>query len=138
MRAYYDAINAGDYAHAWSLGGNNLGESYTQFAAGFADTLSDTLEVLGESGQAVEVNVTAIHADGSVQVFAGTYTVNDSAITSAHIALFSSLSATAGSGSSVHPGAFCSPVGAVGYTADGTRMLCSSKPSGSEARWRHG
>lgn len=36
----------------------------------------------------------------------------------------------------VHPGAFCSPRGAIGYTAKGTRMRCSTKPDDPYARWR--
>lgn len=41
----------------------------------------------------------------------------------------------------VHPGAFCSPHGAIGYTAKGTRMRCSKKagdtgPNGPYWRWR--
>lgn len=35
----------------------------------------------------------------------------------------------------VHPGAFCSPQGAYGYTVDGTLMRCTSK-DGDRARWR--
>lgn len=36
----------------------------------------------------------------------------------------------------VHPGAFCSPEGALGYTSKGTLMRCSTKPGDSRARWR--
>lgn len=36
----------------------------------------------------------------------------------------------------VHPGAFCSPVGATGVTSKGTRMTCSTKPGDDRARWR--
>ncbi|MEU4426078.1 hypothetical protein AB0F81_36115 [Actinoplanes sp. NPDC024001] len=36
----------------------------------------------------------------------------------------------------VHPGAFCSPVGARGYTSAGTLMKCSYKAGDSRARWR--
>jgi len=39
---------------------------------------------------------------------------------------------------SVHPGAFCSPDGAVGYTSAGTRMVCSTTPADSRDRWRAG
>jgi hypothetical protein len=36
----------------------------------------------------------------------------------------------------VHPGAFCSPQGAIGYTDKGTRMRCTTKSGDSRARWR--
>ncbi|MCU7722674.1 hypothetical protein ODJ79_03005 [Actinoplanes sp. KI2] len=36
----------------------------------------------------------------------------------------------------VHPGAFCSPEGAIGYTSKGTRMRCTLKAGEDRARWR--
>jgi hypothetical protein len=36
----------------------------------------------------------------------------------------------------VHPGAFCSPDGAYGYTDRGTLMQCTTKPSDPYDRWR--
>lgn len=36
----------------------------------------------------------------------------------------------------VHPGAFCSAVGATGVTSKGTPMVCSTKPGDDRARWR--
>ncbi|MGO4603655.1 HNH endonuclease family protein [Terrabacter sp. 2YAF2] len=36
----------------------------------------------------------------------------------------------------VHPGAFCSPAGALGYTSAGTLMRCSYKSGDTRARWR--
>lgn len=36
----------------------------------------------------------------------------------------------------VHPGAFCSPHGAIGYTDKGTRMRCSTKAGDPYWRWR--
>jgi hypothetical protein len=36
----------------------------------------------------------------------------------------------------VHPGAFCSPRGAIGYTSKGTRMRCTVKTGDTRARWR--
>lgn len=36
----------------------------------------------------------------------------------------------------VHPGAFCSPAGALGYTSAGTLMRCSYKVGDIRARWR--
>jgi hypothetical protein len=142
VQAYYDAINAGDYAQAWRLGGDNLGGSYSTFAAGFNNTVSDQLEIMGESGDTVQVDITALNSDGSQQSYACAYTVNGSAIVGARIALVSGDGSSSGGGGGgsypiVHPGAFCSPVDAVGITVDGTLMECTSKPPGSEARWRH-
>lgn len=36
----------------------------------------------------------------------------------------------------VHPGAFCAPAGALGYTSAGTLMRCSYKTGDTRARWR--
>jgi hypothetical protein len=36
----------------------------------------------------------------------------------------------------VHPGAFCSPAGALGTTSSGTPMICKSTSSDSRNRWR--
>jgi hypothetical protein len=36
----------------------------------------------------------------------------------------------------VHPGAFCAPEGAYGYTSAGTRMRCTRKVGESQPRWR--
>lgn len=36
----------------------------------------------------------------------------------------------------VHAGAFCSPVGALGYTSKGTLMRCTLKSGEDRARWR--
>jgi hypothetical protein len=36
----------------------------------------------------------------------------------------------------VHPGAFCSPYGALGYTVDGTLMRCEPSATDSRNRWR--
>lgn len=36
----------------------------------------------------------------------------------------------------VHPGSFCSPLGATGVTSKGTGMICSTKPGDDRARWR--
>lgn len=36
----------------------------------------------------------------------------------------------------VHPGAFCSPAGALGVTAEGTLMVCKTTATDSRLRWR--
>ncbi|GCE02520.1 nuclear transport factor 2 family protein [Embleya hyalina] len=77
---YYDAINRGDYPTAWNLGGNNLGSTYAAFVAGFSDTVSDRLTVDSVSGDTVQVRVAARRTDGSVHLFAGSYTVRNGTI----------------------------------------------------------
>ncbi|MFG2043032.1 hypothetical protein [Dactylosporangium sp. NPDC048998] len=36
----------------------------------------------------------------------------------------------------VHPGAFCSPEGGIGYTSAGTKMRCTLKAGEKQPRWR--
>jgi len=69
VEAFYAAINSGDYYAAWLLGGDNLGESYAAFAAGFSDTLSDQLTITGTSGHSVDVDLVAQHTDGTRHEF---------------------------------------------------------------------
>lgn len=38
----------------------------------------------------------------------------------------------------VHPGAFCSPTGAIGHTSAGTLMVCRPSATDTRARWRSG
>jgi hypothetical protein len=71
---------------AWSLGGDNLGQSYTQFVDGFSNTASDTVSIVSTSGSSVSVDLTATQTDGSQKQFTGTYTVSGQAISSASIA----------------------------------------------------
>lgn len=44
---------------------------------------------------------------------------------------------TGGSGQQgVHPGAFCKPEGATGYTSKGAKMRCTRKAGEDQPRWR--
>jgi hypothetical protein len=85
VRAYFDAINAGEYRRAWDLGGKNLGGSYTAFAAGFSDTLHDTLTINSAHGTVVDVSLDAEQTDGSHRDYSGTFTVHNGIITTAHL-----------------------------------------------------
>jgi hypothetical protein len=85
VQAYFAAINAGDYEAAWSLGGDNLGQSYTQFVKGFSNTATDSVSIASTSGNTVSVDLTSTQKDGSQQQFTGTYTVSGQAISSASI-----------------------------------------------------
>ncbi len=86
VRAYYAAVNAGDYTTAWALGGQNLTGSYQDFVDGFATTRYDTLTVVAEDGPTVQVELDAEQTDGSHRYYAGSYTVRDGAIVAAAIA----------------------------------------------------
>lgn len=84
---YYSAIAAGQYPRAyalWSGGGEASGQTAQQFAAGFADTASVSVDV-GAPGRVdaaagsryveIPVTVTATRRDGSVHRYAGAYTL---------------------------------------------------------------
>jgi hypothetical protein len=87
VQAYYAAIAARQYPRAyalWSGGGEASGQSAQQFAAGFADTASVSVDV-GAPGRVdaaagsryveIPVTLTATRADGSVHRYAGAYTL---------------------------------------------------------------
>jgi hypothetical protein len=92
VRAYYAAIDAGDFASAyrlWRDEGAGSRQSYAAFREGFAETLSTAVAIAGpveQEGAAgslyatVPVEVTAVLKDGTRQRFAGDYVlrrVND-------------------------------------------------------------
>ena len=85
VQAYIAAINAKDYPQAWALGGENFGGTYSAFAAGFDDTKQDTLTIVSVDGDVVTVELTSQQADGSQNMYSGTYTVTDGIITSASL-----------------------------------------------------
>jgi len=86
VEAYYDAINARDYRAAWALvGGSRFGQTYDEFAAGFADTAHDALTITGVDGDTVTVKLVATHSDGSTHTFRGTYTVRGGRIVEGHL-----------------------------------------------------
>ncbi|MBS2964619.1 nuclear transport factor 2 family protein [Actinocrinis puniceicyclus] len=86
VQAYYDAINAGDYPLAWSLGGKNLGHgSYASFVQGFATTSSDAVTIVSTSGDIVTIQLDATQTDGTHRHFAGTYTVRNGTIVASQI-----------------------------------------------------
>ncbi len=87
VQAYYAAIAARQYPRAyalWSGGGQASGQSAQQFAGGFADTASVSVEV-GAPGRVdaaagsryveIPVSVVATRRDGSVHRYAGAYTL---------------------------------------------------------------
>lgn len=85
--AYYSAIAANQYPRAyalWSGGGQASGQSAQQFAGGFADTASVSVDI-GTPGRMdaaagsryieIPVSVTATRRDGSVHRYVGAYTL---------------------------------------------------------------
>jgi hypothetical protein len=81
VRAYFNAINQGDYRLAWRLGGDHLGQSYRQFAAGFAGTARDIVRIVATRGDSVTIKLTAVHSDGSKLLFTGACTVAGGTLT---------------------------------------------------------
>lgn len=88
LRDYYAAIDARDYGRAfrlWSENGAASQQGPQQFANGFADTTSASVEVgtpgeedagAGQRYIEIPVTVTATHADGSRHRYAGTYVLH--------------------------------------------------------------
>jgi hypothetical protein len=87
IASYYAAIAASEYPRAyalWSGGGQSSGQTAQQFASGFADTTSVSVDV-GAPGRVdaaagsryveIPVSVTATRRDGSVHRYAGAYTL---------------------------------------------------------------
>jgi hypothetical protein len=73
---FYDALNAHDYQRAWELGGSNIaGTSYDNWVAGYAGTAGLYVTAQDMGGGVVQVSITATREDGSVQDYAGTYTI---------------------------------------------------------------
>lgn len=106
VEAYFAAINTRDYTEAWSLGGDNLGQSYSAFVAGFADTAEDTIESLSATGTTVSVQFMATNTDGTTADYAGTYTVNGQAIAGASINQIGGQPPQAGCGAPANPYGF--------------------------------
>lgn len=86
VNAYFAAINAGDYARAWALGGANLqGGSYSSFVQGFSTTAYDSVTIDSVSGEIATIHLDALQTDGTHRYFAGTYTVRGGVIVGADI-----------------------------------------------------
>jgi hypothetical protein len=120
VQAYFAAINAGNYEEAWSLGGDNLGQSYTQFVTGFSNTATDSVSIASTSGNTVSVDLTSTQKDGSQQQFTGTYTVSGQAISSASITQVTASTASSLCGAPPNP---------YGYNFCGTGNEVTAPPS---------
>ncbi len=85
VEAYFSAINHKAYGRAWKLVGSSTGTSYAAFVSGFNGTAKDTVTILSAIGDVVSVRLSALHTNGQVQVFQGTYTVRHGVIVSSDI-----------------------------------------------------
>jgi hypothetical protein len=88
VSAYYGDIDSGAYAQAYALIGNGAttGQSYQQFAAGFACTGSQLVSENWESGSSVNFDLTAGDScNGSTRYYTGTDTVENGTIVGADI-----------------------------------------------------
>ncbi|MEU3255688.1 hypothetical protein [Streptomyces sp. NPDC006997] len=85
VRAYFAAIDGGDYTTAWQLGGQNLAADFESFRDGFTTTDAVDVTVDGVEGDLVLATVTSQESDGSQKVFDGSYTVRDGVITAADV-----------------------------------------------------
>jgi hypothetical protein len=75
VHRYFAAINQGNYAKAWRLGGSNSGSSYAAYVAGFQGTVNDVVTIISVSGSVVTADLAALQSDGTTKNFEGTYTV---------------------------------------------------------------
>lgn len=85
VRAYFAAINSGNYAEAWRLGGRHVEPSYSRFVSGFKTTASVAVEILSVSGNVVTARLDTVETDGTGKSFQGEYTVNNGVITAFHV-----------------------------------------------------
>jgi hypothetical protein len=86
VSAFYADITKKDYAAAWALlGFDPNGASYAQFVAGYADTGTQTVTEVSESGDQVSFTLKSNNPDGTVQTYSGTDTVQNGRIVAASI-----------------------------------------------------
>lgn len=86
IRAYYNDITNKDYASAWALlGFDPNGATYAEFVSGYADTGTQTVTEVSQSGDQVSFNLVSHNPDGSVQTYTGTDTVQNGRIVAASV-----------------------------------------------------
>ena len=89
VSAYYGDIDSGDYAQAYALIGNGAttGQSYQQFADGFACSGAQALTENWDSGDQVNFDLAAGDTcTGTTQYYTGTDTVQNGIIVAANVA----------------------------------------------------
>ena len=82
VKRYYAAISRRAYLRAWQLGGDHTTSSFSSFKAGFRTTARDVVVITGWTGQTVTADFKAVHTDGTVLSYMGTYVVGNGVITS--------------------------------------------------------
>ena len=82
VKRYYAAISRRAYLRAWQLGGDHTTSSFASFKAGFSDTVRDVVVITGWQGYTVTADFKAVHTDGTVSSYMGTYVVGNGVITS--------------------------------------------------------
>ena len=82
VKRYYAAISRRAYLRAWQLGGDHATSSFSSFKAGFRSTARDVVVITGWTGETVTADFKAVHTDGTVLSYMGTYIVGNGVITS--------------------------------------------------------
>ena len=82
VKRYYAAISRRAYLRAWQLGGDHATSSFSSFKAGFSTTKRDVVVITGWTGDTVTADFKAVHTDGTVLSYMGTYVVTNGVITS--------------------------------------------------------
>ncbi len=86
VKAYYQAINNGNYAQAWAI--NTYAHSlsdYSSYEQGFSGTQDVALTIDGVSGNDVSVSFIAYQTDGTQKDYSGSYLVENGKIVGASI-----------------------------------------------------
>ena len=82
VKRYYAAISRRAYLRAWQLGGDHTTSSFSSFKAGFSTTVRDVVVITGWKLSTVTADFKAVHTDGTVLSYMGTYVVGNGVITS--------------------------------------------------------
>jgi serine/threonine protein kinase len=82
VKRYYAAISRRAYLRAWQLGGDHTTSSFSSFKAGFSNTVRDVVVITGWKGYRVTADFKAVHTDGTVQSYMGTYVIGNGVIAS--------------------------------------------------------
>ena len=85
VKRYYAAISRRAYLRAWDLGGDHTTSSFSSFKAGYSTTVRDVVIITGWKGDTVTADFKALHTDGTVLNYAGTYVVGSGVITSFNV-----------------------------------------------------
>lgn len=87
VQKFYSDLNSKNFRAAWNAGGYNFtnGGDYKSWVAGYADTTGVIGTARDIGGSQVSTEFSAVHVDGSVVRYAGTYMVRGAIIVSGHL-----------------------------------------------------